>query len=68
LKYYEKLKKFYKRFSGAQFEKMMESLPEDQKNDFIRTEMLMVQLFAVWMLANFLAVQLPNTYTYIASG
>ena len=42
----------------------MGSMPEAQKKEFIRTQMIIVKVYAIWMTIQFLIYQVPNLYYY----
>ena len=69
IKYYlEELFTFYKKYSSNQFEIMLEKLPSDKKKDFIRTQTIIIKVFALWMTLTFLIYQIPNSYLYFKTG
>jgi hypothetical protein len=40
---------FYTKYTSNKFEVILESMPENQKKEFIRTQMIIVKVYALWM-------------------
>ena len=47
---------------------MLDLMPNDQRKDFIRTQMIIVKVYTLWIILIGLIYQVPNSYLYIKSG